>query len=111
MAALLWTFGLSLRGVVAVFDAFAITISHMTVLRDVCALAGELRHQRQGRNVRVLGLDKAVTYIAGQEVGIVVAVDLATAEPVAVAAIDETNIGTVLAWLRPLSSSWGLKCW
>jgi transposase-like protein len=95
LAALLWTLGLSLRGVVALFDAFALTLSHMTVLRDVRALAGELRHQRQARRVRVLGLDGAVTRIAGQEVGLVVAVDLGSGEPIAVAAIEERNVSAV----------------
>jgi transposase-like protein len=109
LAALLWTLGLSLRGVVAFFDAFAIALSHMTVLRDVRALASELRHRRQRRNVRVLGLDGAVTYVAGQEVGVVVAVDLGTGEPVAVAAIDETNVGAVLAWLGPLAEHLGVE--
>jgi transposase-like protein len=103
LAALLWTLGLSLRGVVALFDAFALTLSHMTVLRDVRALAGELRHQRQARRVRVLGLDGAVTRIAGQEVGLVVAVDLGSGEPIAVAAIEERNVSAVLAWLGPLA--------
>lgn len=109
LAALLWTLGLSLRGVVALLDAFAIALSHMTVLRDVRALAAEFRQQRQMRQVRVLGLDGAVTHMAGYAVGLVVAVDLGTGEPVAVAAIDEPNVGAVLAWLGPLAQQLGVE--
>lgn len=52
LAALLWTLGLSLRGVVALFDACAISLSRMTVLRDVRALAHEVRQARQTRSMR-----------------------------------------------------------
>jgi transposase-like protein len=95
--------------VVALFDAFAIPLSHMTVLRDVRMLAGEVRQQRQARTVRVLGLDGAVTHIRGQEVGLVVAIDLGSGEPVAVAALDETNVGAVLRWLAPVVQQLGVE--
>jgi transposase-like protein len=95
--------------VVAFFDAFAIALSHMTVLRDVRALASQIRQQRQACQVRVLGLDGAVTRIAGQEVGVVVAVDLGSGEPVAVAALDETHVGAVMGWLGPLAQQLGVE--
>ncbi len=109
LAALTWALGLSLRAVVAVFAAFGLELSRMTVSRDGQALGEHIRAQRQAKRVRVLGLDGTGTRIRGQSTGIVVAVDLGTGVPVAVAELDEKDPQAVTSWLGPLVQQLGVE--
>ncbi len=81
----------------------------MTVSRDGQALGEHIRAQRQAKRVRVLGLDGTGTRIRGQSTGIVVAVDLGTGVPVAVAELDEKDPGVVTRWLGPLVQQLGVE--
>jgi DNA-directed RNA polymerase subunit RPC12/RpoP/transposase-like protein len=109
LAALTWSLGLSLRAVVAVFEAFGTELSRMSVWRDGQSLLGHVQAQRHARHVRVLGLDGTGTHIAGHNVGVVVAVDLGTGVPVAVAELDEKDPMAVVAWLGPLVQQLGVE--
>lgn len=109
LATLTWAFGLSLRSVVAVFGAFRLELSRMSVWRDGQQVATQIRQQRQQRSVRVLGLDGTGTRVQGQPTGTVVAVDLGMGVPVAVAALDEKDPAAVVVWLRPLVQQLGVE--
>jgi DNA-directed RNA polymerase subunit RPC12/RpoP len=109
LAAITWALGLSLRSVVTVFAAFGLELSRMSVWRDGQDFASEIRQQRQGRPVRVLGLDGTACRLVGHRIGTVVAVDLGTGVPVAVAELDEKDPVAVSAWLGPLVKQLGVE--
>jgi hypothetical protein len=109
LAAVTWALGLSIRSVVAVFDAFGTVLSRMTVWRDGQALGNEVRRQRRQQQVRVLGLDGTGSRMRGVPMGVVVAVDLGTGVPVAVAELDEKDPMAVLTWLGPLVKQLGVE--
>jgi transposase-like protein len=109
LAAVTWALGLSLRAVVAVFAAFGTDLSRMTVWRDGQQVTGQIRQQRHGRPVRVLGVDGTGSRVNGQGTGVVVAVDLGRGVPVAVAELDEKDPTAVIAWLGPLATQLGVE--
>lgn len=109
LAALTWAFGLSTRAVVAVFGAFGLELSRMSVWRDGQELTTQTCQQRQARSVRVLGVDGAGTRVRSQPRGLVVAVDLGRGVPLAVAELDEKDPAAVLAWLEPLVQQLGVE--
>lgn len=109
LAAITWALGLSIRSVVAVFDAFGLELSRMTVWRDGQALTNKVQVQRQRQRVRVLGLDGTGSRVHGHSVGLVVAVDLGTGVPVAVAEVDEKDPQAVIHWLEPLIQQLGVE--
>ncbi len=89
LAAICWVLGLSTRMVTGILGAFGIQLCHMTVWRDVQALAAIRALPAPPQGVRVLGVDGFYASIKGQDSGMVVAVDMRSGEPVAVAGIDE----------------------
>jgi hypothetical protein len=109
LAAVTWALGLSLRSVVAVFDAFGTALSRMTVWRDGQVLGAQVRAQRQTQRVRVLGRDGTARRVAGPPTGPVVAVDLGNGLPVAVAELDEQDPVAVRQWLGPLVNQLGVE--
>jgi len=109
LAALAWALGLSTRSVTGLFTAFGVSLCHMTVWRDVQALARHLLARRQDRRVPILGVDGVGARWGGQSQGIVVAVDLGRGEPVALGVVDERDPRAVVAWLRPLAESLGVE--
>lgn len=79
-------------------------IGKSTVLRDVRLVSDQLkgRLRRSGIAIPVLGLDGTGIKIRGQESSIVVAVDLDSRQPVAIARISELDLEGLIAWLKPL---------
>lgn len=90
---------------------FGVPPSHLSVWRDASALAGTLRRQLVGRAVPVLGVDGTGSRLAGQLVGLVVAVDLGEGLPVALAVLDEHDTAALTAWRAQVrggtGSQWG----
>jgi len=109
LAALTWALGLSLRSVVAVFAAFGTEVSRMSVWRDGQALTEQIGTQRHQQPVRILGLDGTGSRVRGRSTGIVMAVDLGTGMPVAVAELDEQKPDALLGWLGPLVRQLGVE--
>jgi transposase-like protein len=109
LAARTWALGLSLRSVVAVVDAFGTVLSRMTVWRDGQALGNQVLRQRRQQHVRVLGLDGTGSRMRGVPTGLVVAMDLGSGVPVAVAELDEKDPLVVTAWLGPLVKQLGVE--
>ena len=114
LASLLWVLGLSLRGVCTALGAFGVSLSPISVWRDLQEQTGHVEKQRRwspaerGR-VRVLGLDGA--YVLGwdkRKHPVLVAVDLGRREPVAIGYIDEYHPGAVRRFLQPLVQRLGV---
>jgi hypothetical protein len=96
---LLWVLGLSLRGVCMALGAFGISLSHMSVWRDLQEQTDYLKKQRCWRPVRVLGLDGAYPLGWGEKRAVLIAVDLGRGHPVAIGYLDEANPDVVRRFL------------
>ena len=108
LAALCWVFGLSLRATTAILSAFPVALSHTSVWNDVQALAERLQG-KLSRKVEVLGVDGVYPKLGGEKQPTVIAVDMGSGEPVAVAAINENNWQAVVAWLEPMIEELGVE--
>jgi len=108
-AAMLWALGIGLRPATAVLGLFEVTLCHMTVWRDAIALADELARRRPPGLIPVLGVDGSGSRVGGRSGGIVVAVDMGTGHPVAVAQLDENDVEAMIDWLAPLVEEYGVE--
>jgi transposase-like protein len=109
LAAICWVLGLSLRGVTGILDAFGIQLCHMSVWRDVQALAATWTLPAPPQGVRVLGVDGFYDSIKGEDSGMMVAVDMGTGDPVSLARIDEKDRSALFAWLETLKQELGVE--
>ncbi|KPK02605.1 MAG: hypothetical protein AMJ56_20770 [Anaerolineae bacterium SG8_19] len=109
LATICWVLGLSTRMVTGVLGAFGIQLCHMTVWRDVQALADSWSMPTPLQGVRVLGIDGFYASIQGKGTGMMVAVDLGTGNPVALARIDEKDRPALFAWLQLLKEELGVE--
>jgi hypothetical protein len=104
LGAIGWKLGLSLRGASALFGAFLVQITHMSIWRDVQAWK-----PTKPERVRVLGVDGFYSRQKGELGGVVVAVDLGTGQPIALAQIQEKDVQAVVEWLQPLIEELGVE--
>lgn len=109
LVALGWVLGMSLRGVGIFLSAFGVTVSHMTVWRDLQEQAKILEQRRRWQPVRVLGVDGVYPLGKGGKRPVIVAIDLGNGQPVAVGKIDESNPQAVKRWLEPLVKRLGVS--
>jgi transposase-like protein len=109
LAAIYWVMGLSLRSVVIALAPFGITLSHMTVWRDLQEQATLLRQRRRWKPVRVLGIDGAYPLLKGQKPAVLIAVDLGDGRPVAIGQCDEASPRAVRRFLEPLVQDLGVS--
>jgi transposase-like protein len=109
LVALMWVLGLSLRHTCTVLAAFGISLSHMSVWRDLQEQADLQRKRRQWLQTRVLGVDGAYVRCQGKTQPVLVAVDLGRGEPVAVGYVDEQDPQAVLRFLQPLVQRLGVS--
>jgi transposase-like protein len=100
---------MSLRGVVTFLSAFGVTVSHMTVWRDLQEQAKLLEKGRRWQPVRVLGVDGVYPLGKGRKRPVLVAVDLGNGKPVAIGRVDESNPQAVRRWLEPLVKRLGVS--
>lgn len=107
-AGLCWVLGLSLRAASAILSAFPVALSHTSIWWDVQALAEGLKRRRPAQ-VRVLGVNGFYPKLAGREQPTVVAVDLGSGQPLALAAISEKDWRAVVKWLEPIVKEWGVE--
>ena len=80
----------------------------MTIWRDVQAAAQQVKKRNQWKPVRVLGLDGANVLGWGKKQPVLVAVDLGTAEPLAVGYLNEYDPQAIKRWLQPLVQRHGI---
>ena len=109
LVALGWVLGMSLRGVVTFMSAFGVSVSHMTVWRDMQEEATKLEKRWRWQPVRVLGVDGVYPLGMGRKHPVLVAVDLGNGQPVAIGKVDESNPQAVKRWLEPLVKRLGVS--
>lgn len=109
LAALCWQFGFSTRQVSGLFNAFGISLAHMSVWRDVQKRATELCQNRPRPPMRVLGLDGVYGRVVGRPHSVTVAVDPGNGQLISLAVIDEHTVDQVVAWLKPLVAELGIE--
>lgn len=108
IGALLWAAGLSLRWSERILQLFGLVSSDTSIWRAVGQVGSALARRPMGR-VAVLGVDGVALRLAGQTVGVIVAVDDATGELLALELLDERDPQAVLAWLAPLVATTGAR--
>jgi transposase-like protein len=109
LVTLYWLMGMSLRHVPMALAPFGITLSHMTVWRDLQEQAALLRKRRRWKSVRVLGVDGAYPLLKGKKPPVLIAIDLGDGQPVAIGQVDEANPQAVRRFLEPLVKDLGVS--
>lgn len=109
IAAIGWIFGMSYRCSSRYLSAFGISLSRMSIWRDVQRRAEQLERERQWKPVRVLGVDGAYVRGWGETQPVLVAVDMGTGEPVTVGYVDEKDPQAVKRFLEPLMQRLGVS--
>ena len=107
-AAVCWSLGLSHRNVSLILSGMRVSLSHMSVWRDVQMQAARRKQQCQWKQVRVMGLDGAYVLGWGKKRPVLVAVDLGTGEPIALGYVNEYDPQAVRRWLQPLVQQHGV---
>ena len=107
-AALCWMLGLSYRGIAMVFEAFGVTISHMSAWRDAQETAQALKHSNRWQPTRVMGVDGAYVRGMGKTQPVLIAVDLGTGKPVEIGYVNEHDPQAVRKWLEPIVKRLGV---
>jgi hypothetical protein len=92
-------------------SGFGIAISWVTVWRDVQQLGSSLLADfGVRRGVRVVGVDGFYVRRRGLgKVGVVVAVDMGSGEPLALGYVGEQDVEALCAWLSPLVERYGIE--
>lgn len=108
LAVLLWAFGLSHRSASLILSGLKVSLSFMTIWRDVQAESEKLKKHHQWKSVRVAGLDGAYVPGWGEKQAVLVAVDLGTGEPFALGYVNEYDPHAVRRWLAPLVQQHGI---
>ena len=104
LAVIIWSMGLSYRGMTLLLSAFGVAFSRMSGWRDV-QQAGEHLHKQVGwKKARIVGIDGA--WLNGT--GIMVAVDMGDGQPLAIGKIDEKDSTAVYRWLKLLKQKHGI---
>jgi len=109
IAAVGWIFGMSYRCSSRYLSAFGISLSRMSIWRNVQQRALQLERDRQWNPVRVLGVDGAYLRGWGKTQPVLVAVDMGTGEPVTVGYVDEKDPQAVKKFLEPLMQRLGVS--
>lgn len=109
LAVICWSLGLSHRSVSLILSGFGVSLSRMSVWRDVQQQAESLRKQNKWTGVRVLGLDGAWVLSGGKKRGVVVAIDMGDGKPVAIGQFSEWDRFKLKRWLQPLVQQMGVS--
>lgn len=104
LAVVMWSFGLSYRGMEMILSAFGVELSRMSGWRDVQAEGEEIKKKSLWKQARVMGVDGA--WLNGE--GVMVAVDMGDGQVLAVGAIDEKDMAAVQRWLKALKQRHGI---
>ena len=109
LAALCWTLGISYRKAAFLLSGFHICISHESIWRDAQAQAEAIRKRNHWQKVRAAGVDGAAVLGWGKKQSVLVAVDLGTGEPIALANIDEKDLPALERFLADLKQRLGVS--
>jgi transposase-like protein len=105
---ILWTLGLSHRASSLILSGLQVSLSFMTIWRNVQAQAQTLKRKKQWKAVRVVGVDGASVLGWGEKQPVLVAVDMGTGEPLALGYVNEYDPQAVQRWLAPLVQQHGI---
>lgn len=108
LAVLLWKLGLSYRASSLILSGLRVSVSHMTIWRDVQAAADQIQRANCWKPARIVGLDGAYVLGWGDKQPVLVAVDLGTGEPLALGYVNEHDPQAVRRWLAPLVQQHGI---
>lgn len=108
LAVVMWSLGLSYRSASLILMGLKVSISFMTIWRNVQAEAQTQKQQRFWKPVHVVGLDGAYVLGWGEKQPVLVAVDLGTGEPLALGYVNEHNPQALQRWLAPLVQRHGI---
>jgi transposase-like protein len=109
LAVLCWTFGMSHRKVSLLLSALGMCLCAMSVWRDVQEQAAQIRGRNQWRKVRAVGVDGAALLGWGEKRSVLVAVDLGSGEPIALANVDEKDLPALEHFLTDLKQRLGVS--
>jgi len=104
----MWSLGLSYRSASMILMGLKVSISFMTIWRNVQAEAQRQKKNRDWKPVRVVGLDGAYVLGWGEKQPVLVAVDLGSGEPIALGYLNEHNPQALQRWLAPLVQRHGI---
>jgi transposase-like protein len=108
-AAIGWIFGMSYRNSSRYLGGLGISLSRMSIWRDVQERAEGLEKEGYWKPVRVLGVDGAYVRGWGKTQPVLVAVDMGTGQPVTVGYVDEKDPQAVKRFLEPLMQRLGVS--
>lgn len=97
------------RGLSIFLSVFGISLSLMSIWREVQQRARQLTQDRHWKPVRVLGLDRAYLCGWGKTQPVLVAVDMGSGKPVIVGYVDEKDPQEVKRFLEPLLQGLGIS--
>lgn len=108
-AAIGWTLGLSHRGVSLILSGLGVSLSHVSVWRDVQEEGEERQAGKRWQKVRLLGVDGAYVLGWGEKRAVLVAVDMGNGHVVSLGYVDEHDPQAVRRWLEPLVQRLGVS--
>jgi transposase-like protein len=109
LVALMWVLGLSLRYTCTVLSAFGVSLSHMSVWRNLQEQADLQRQRRRWLSTRVIGVDGVYVRCQGKTQPVLVVVDLGRGEPIEIGYVDEHDPRAVARFLRPIVQRLGVS--
>jgi Transposase IS66 family len=109
LAVLGWVFGMSHRKVSLILSVLRIPLCAMSVWRDAQAQAEAIQQRNRWRKVRAVGVDGAAVLGWGEKQSVLVAVDLGSGEPMALANIDEKDLPALERFLADLKQRLGVS--
>jgi hypothetical protein len=108
-AAVCWTLGLSHRGTSFMLSGWKVWLGHMSVWRDVQAVAEQRKKTNQRKKVRILGVDGAYVLGWGRKQPVLVGVDVGNGQVVSLGYVDEADSQAVRDWLEGLVKNLGVS--
>ena len=111
-AALAWALGLSLRSASHLLAAFGVSISRMSVWRDVQEAGRNARKKQAGQacgRVSAIGADETVVRVKGEKAVVGVVTDAATGEVLGLDVLVKRDSDGFMDWLRDFVSEYGVE--
>ena len=111
-AALAWALGLSLRSASHLLAAFGVSVSRMSVWRDVQEAGRNARRKRGGQarvRATVIGADETVVRVKGETTFVGVVTDAATGEVLGLDVLVKRDSDGFMEWLGDFVSGYGVE--
>ena len=111
-AALAWALGLSLRSASHLLAAFGVSVSRMSVWRDVQEAGRNARRKQAegaGGQVKVIGADETVVRVKGVKKVVGVVTDAETGQVLGLDVLVERDADGFMEWLGDFASDYGVE--